>query len=92
MGYCKKHDAYNGNGTCNYCTSLMKVAGCVWRTTRGGSSHVGYWECTRKDHTDKDCPCYAPPAAGNIGCANLYKDECTFLGSNAEAALEAGNE
>lgn len=75
MGYCARHDAYNGNGVCEHCQSELEALPCRWVAPNPGWKCGGYWQCLRDTpEKQKDCRLYSGDSDG--WCLNLAKDEC----------------
>ena len=77
MGYCKRHDSYNGNGQCKYCFEEFIALPAKWHPPHGGSVRGGYWECLR-DSVKKQRECKFYNAGTNGWCVNLHGDECVI--------------
>jgi hypothetical protein len=77
MGYCRRHNAYNGNGHCEHCHKLFESLPAKWHPPYGGSVRAGYWECLR-DTVEKQKGCAFYSAGPNGWCMNMYMNECTL--------------
>jgi hypothetical protein len=75
MGYCKRHDAYNGNGVCEHCKAEFEALPCRLVVPHPGWKTSGYWECLR-DTIEKQKMCRLYSGGVDGLCLNLEKDEC----------------